>query len=150
MRDLIIDTNVLILLVVGAYDAEIVSERRCKRTAAFSITDLATLRTFVARHRSLLTTSPVLAEVSNLMGNAHDAVAQAMVTTCRPMVEVVHSKEEIFGREGFGRLGYADASILSAASADNTVLTDDLQLYSQVLYEGHRATNFNHLRKYGP
>lgn len=116
----------------------------------FATTDFETLRELLPRHPRLLTTPPVLAEASNLMGNTfHEDVAQTLVDTCAPMLEIVHPKEQIFGREGFGRLGFADASILSAASDETVVLTDDVHLYNQVLYEGNAAINFNHLRKFG-
>ena len=35
------------------------------------------------------------------------------------------------------------------AASDTVVLTDDVNLYTQVWFLGNEAINFNHLRQYG-
>jgi hypothetical protein len=68
---------------------------------------------------------------------------------CGPFIEVIRPKEEVFADSAFNRLGFADVSILGSLDAEMVVLTDDAQLYSQVLYLEKNAINFNHLRRIG-
>ena len=146
MRSLLVDTNILVLLIVGSLDRALIRVHR--RTATFTPDDYDLLQSHVAQYQRLLTTHGVLTEASNLMGNDfHEEVADTLVAVCSPLVEVVSPKETVFATEGFARLGFADSSILSALDEETVVLTDDVSLYNQALYLGWEAINFNHLRK---
>jgi hypothetical protein len=147
MAKLLIDTNVLLLLIVGRWDRSRISQFR--RTAQFSTTDFDTLQSHIRLYSEVVTTPAVLTEVSNLMGNSfHETIAQTIVNVCDAFAERAPGKGEVFGDEGFDRLGFADASILCAVADDEqtVVLTDDAGLYNEVLYRGAEAINFNHLR----
>ena len=148
MRSLLVDTNILVLLIVGTLDRDLIRNHR--RTATFTPQDYDLLHSEIARYGRVLTTQGVLTEASNLMGNAfHEEIAGTLVAVCSPLVEVVRPKETVFAQEGFARLGFADSSILGALDKDTVVLTDDVSLYNQVLYLGWEAINFNHIRKFG-
>jgi len=148
MQSLLVDTNILVLLIIGTWDRDSVGTHR--RTETFAPRDYDLLRAEMGRFGRVLTTQPVLTEASNLMGNDfHEDVADTLVRVCLPFVEVVRPKETVFQAKGFARLGFADASILAALDADTVVLTDDVSLYAQVWYLGNEAINFNHLRQYG-
>lgn len=147
MRKLLVDTNILILWVVGAFDRDLVASHR--RTAQFAIEDYDLLIRFRAKFGSALTTAPILTEVSNLLGNTfHEEIAEALVVLCRQLVEVTKPKDEVFGIAGFERLGFADCTTLGAIDEDTTLLSDDVALYLQALTLGHDAVNFSHLRRF--
>lgn len=147
MQSLLIDTNVLVLLIVGTWDRDAIRNHR--RTAVFAPADYDLLRSEMKRYRRVLTTQGVLTEASNLLGNDfHEEVAPTLVNVCAPLVEVLRPKETMFATPGFARLGFADTSILAALDDDTVVLTDDVGLYTQALYLERQAVNFNHLRRY--
>lgn len=147
MRSLLVDTNILVLLIIGTWDRDLI--RRHRRTATFAPADYDLLESEIGKYRRVLTTQGVLTEASNLMGNDfHAKVAQTLVEVCSPLEDVLSSKEAIFAHSAFARLGFADVSILVAVNDETVVLTDDVGLYNQVLVEGWDAINFNHLRRY--
>lgn len=148
MPDLLIDTNILVLLVIGTWDRHAVPHHR--RTAIFTTADYSRLRRELAKYRRMLTTQGVLTEASNLMGNEfHQRVAPTMVQLCIAWEEVGPAKEVVLQDRGFPRLGFADASILASLVEGLVVLTDDVQLYNEVWYRDGEAVNFNHLRRSG-
>jgi hypothetical protein len=148
MQSLLIDTNILVLLIVGSWDRE--SIRSYRRTAVFTPADYDLLQDQLRRYARVLTTQGVLTETSNLMGSAfHVQVADTLVQVCSPLVEVVRPKETVFAQAGFDRLGFADASVLVGMDNDTVLLTGDVALYLQALSLGREAINFNHLRKFG-
>lgn len=118
----------------------------------FTPDDFDALELYLNRYSALLTTPAVLTEVSNLMGNAfHEVIAGTIVDVCGPFAEHAAGKEAVLADDGFERLGFADASILCAiaAEAETEVLTDDAKLYTEILYRGGVAINFNHIRPPG-
>jgi hypothetical protein len=147
MRSLLLDTNVLLLLIVGTLDRRAIGANR--RTGVFTARDFDLLREELRKYAPVVTTPGVLTEASNLLGNGHRVAAATMVAVCTPFVEVVRPKEHVFGQRGFDRLGFADASILAALTDGRAVLTDDVGLYHQVWHVGGEAINFNHLRGRG-
>jgi hypothetical protein len=146
MQSLLIDTNILLLLLVGTMDRKFIRSHR--RTAVFTPEDFDLLQEKLRLYSSIVTTPSVMTEVSNLLGNDfHEVAAEFLVSLCTPFVEVIRGKEIVLAQEGFARLGYADASIIAALAEGTVLLTDDLALYLQVLYLGSEAINFNHLRR---
>jgi predicted nucleic acid-binding protein len=145
MQDLLLDTNVLMLLLIGRWDRASIPTFR--RTSTFTPADFDLLERTLSRYPRRVTTPAVLAEVSNLMGNAfHEKVAGTVVQVCGTFIERWVPKDQVFADEEFARLGFADASILAAADADTVVLTEDVHLYLAALRRGFLAVNFSHLR----
>jgi hypothetical protein len=147
MKRVLLDTNVLMLLVIGSLSRDLIGTHR--RTQQFTPSDFDLLQGRLQVYDPVITTPAILTELSNLMWNDfHEIVSQTMINVCRPFVELISPKEEVFAAEGFDRLGFADASILASLDPETTVLTDDVALYLQVLYMGKEAINFNHLRNF--
>ncbi|AQG78174.1 hypothetical protein AWR27_01710 [Spirosoma montaniterrae] len=66
-RGLIIDTNLIVLLVVGSVDPKRISSH--KRLSKYTNDDFSILKSFVQRFRHPLYTTPnILTEASNLIG----------------------------------------------------------------------------------
>jgi hypothetical protein len=146
MSRLLIDTNLLLLHVVGSFDPAAIS--RFKRTDKFDEDDFALLGQYIAQYGVLVVTAGVLSEVSNLLSRRlHTPVASHVVELVDRAEEASRPAAEVVADAAFPRLGFTDSGILQAASApDTTVLTDDLQLYLELLARECHAVNFEHLR----
>jgi hypothetical protein len=145
---LLVDTNLLLVLLVGALDVNQVEQ--FKRTRAYTREDYALLAAFVGEYERMVTTPNVLTEVSNLLGQLTGtlrirallhlgALAGALDESYLPSKDLVRDPH-------FPSLGLTDTSIIHSVEGDVTVLTDDLQLYVQLAATGSDVVNFNHLR----
>lgn len=145
---LFVDTNLLVLLLVGSLDIEQVE--RFRRTRTYTRGDYALLIAFVAEFTRLLTTPNVLTEVSNLVGQLTEPLRRealvALGILAKQFEEHFHTSRELVDEPEYPRLGLSDASIIRTVNRDVTVLTDDLDLYLQLSRAGVEAINFNHLR----
>lgn len=145
---LLIDTNLLLVLLVGAQDRRQVP--RFKRTSAYTAEDYDLLAAFVGAFRETVVTPNVLTEVSNLAGQLSEplrsrvfaGLAAFATLTAERYVPSRSAVEEL----DFLRLGLADVSVLLAAQENVAVLTDDLALYLKLLALDIHAVNFNHVR----
>jgi hypothetical protein len=144
MPALIVDTNVLLLHVVGSWRRSFIA--RFKRTQTFTPEDFDLLARTMARYSSLLVTPSILTEVSNLLGNAHPQMAGAFRTCVESFDERGTAFRAVIADRAFDRLGFADCATALVAAGDVHVLTDDVHLYSELAYRGVSVTNFNHLR----
>lgn len=144
---LLVDTNLLVLLIVGSLDIEQVE--RFKRTRAYSREDYALLAAFAAGFRRMLTTPNVLTEVSNLVGQLGEPLRRralvALGILAGQFEERFRASRELVLEPSFPRLGLTDSSVIFAAEAEVTVLTD-LDLYVRLSSSGVTSINFNHLR----
>jgi hypothetical protein len=95
MPNLLIDTNLLVLLLIGRWDRDRVP--RFRRTQVFSSNDFDILEQHLRLYQKLITTVPVLTEVSNLMGNSfHAVIAPTIVEVCEPFDEHAATKHAVF------------------------------------------------------
>lgn len=143
-----VDTNLLVVLLVGAVDVDQVE--RFKRTRAYSREDYALLVAFVGRFHRMLATPNVLTETSNLLGQLMEPLRRrallALGTLTDACAETYVPSKELVLDPYFPVLGLSDTSIIRAVDRDVTVLTDDLQLYVRLSSSGIDAVNFHHLR----
>ena len=85
---LFVDTNLLLVLVVGLLDPEQVE--KFKRTRSYTREDYSLLSDFVSGYDGLLTTPNVLTEVSNLAGYLSEPLRkQAFATLAALTAETV-------------------------------------------------------------
>jgi len=92
-------------------------------------------------------TPNVLTEVSNLLGHKDEVLLAWLGSRIAAFDEhYVTSREAVEAAE-FSRLGLTDAAILSCATQDLTVLTDDIHLYLALERRGVEVINFHHLRE---
>lgn len=146
---LFIDTNLLLVLLVGALDPGQVG--RFKRTKAYSRNDYELLLAFIGEFERMLTTPSILTEVSNLAGQLAEPLRQRAFLTLRALTnetldEQFRPSRELMLDPSFPVLGLADASVIAAADTTVTVLTDDFPLYQRLSSAGIDAVNFQHLR----
>lgn len=145
---LFIDTNLLLVLLVGALDPGQVE--RFKRTRAYSREDFTLLTAYVGGFGRMLTTPNVLTEVSNLLGQLSEPLRRRALLALGVLMGEFEEKYlpsiGLAEDAHFPILGLSDTSIIHSADEDVTVLTDDLQLYVRLSSAGVDVINFNHLR----
>lgn len=145
---ILVDTNILVLLILGAVDREAVS--RFKRTKRFIPEDFDLARRFVSNFHKLGTTPSILTEASNLLNELNAPLSQsvllAMARWIAAAIERYVPSRELILLPHYSKLGLADASISAVASSEFLVLTDDFKLSQVLESSGMQVVNFNHLR----
>lgn len=146
----LLDTNLLLLYVVGAHDRDLIP--RFKRTASFTPEDFRILVETLDWFAHVLTTSHILTEVSNLAGQFAEPLKQAVFRTFAAAIgmltEFQTPARQISADPAFPRFGLTDIAILQNARGECLVLTDDFRLSQYLAHEKVDVLNFNHLRTY--
>jgi hypothetical protein len=147
-RALFIDTNLMLVLLIGALDRDQVE--RFKRTRAYTRADYDLLIAFVTEFDRIVATPNVVTEVSNLLGQLTEPLRRKALASLGAFTGSLEERylpsRELAADAVFAVLGVADVSILHSAQAGLTVLTDDLALYQRLASAGGEVVNFNHLR----
>ena len=141
-----IDTNLLILLVVGSVDLELVDTH--PRTQIFTPEDYDRLCRIINGLKRVFVTPNTLTETSNLLKQPRDKQA---IDRLRILIEV--SEEIVIAsaaaarNSAFARLGLTDTALLEVVSEERPLITVDLELYGAALAAGKGkevAFNFTH------
>jgi predicted nucleic acid-binding protein len=146
---LLIDTNLLVLFVVGTAAKEYIAKH--KKLTEFTVEDYDLLVKLIARASEVLVTPNTLTETSNLAAYIGEPARSKVLDVLR-MVSIDSQERYVPSsaaarRSEFIRLGLADAALLEATAAEKvTLLTADFNLYHAALAKGSQALNFNHLR----
>lgn len=150
---LVLDTNVLLLRVIGELGHGWVT--RFKRVRErFDDEDVRLLLELLSHARLLVTTPHILAETSNLLAQAPSE--EIAYGARRVMLNLVRTTDERWpriddantdeSRYAFQRFGVSDWGLTRLASDGCLILTDDLILLSHIQSAGGDGINFNHLR----
>jgi len=146
---LLIDTNLLVLFVVGTASKEYIAKH--KKLTAFTVEDYDRLVKIIARASEVLVTPNTLTETSNLAAYINEPARSKVLNVLRTVIASASQERYVPSsvaaeRKEFVRLGLADAALLEIAAKDVTLLTTDFDLYNIALAKGAQALNFNHLR----
>ena len=144
-----IDANLLLLLVVGSTDRDLIPKHR--RLRRFGREDYDLLIRFIAQVCRVYVTPNTLTETSNLLAQHADPELSHFFDRLRFIIheseEVVIASDRASTNSQFRRLGLTDAALLEAATEDTPVLTVDLDLYLAALEKGaYNAVNFTHFQ----
>ena len=149
MSGYFIDTNLLILFVVGSEDRDLIEKHR--RLDNYSPADFDILVELLDGVDDVFVTPNTLTETSNLVRQHEEPELSRLMARFRYIIE--ESREtfvastDASANANFARLGLTDAALLEAASADNPVLTVDLELYLTAIETGEeKAVNFTTYR----
>lgn len=147
---MLIDTNVLLLLVVGRHDADLIP--RLPRTSVYTPDDFTLLELLIAEIPTVKTTPHVLTETSNLLGHLGEPLKTELFEgALRPITaiadELYRPSRELAEHLAFPKLGLTDTAVLALAR-QVLILTDDLKLSSFLFSEGADFINFHHLRRW--
>ena len=147
--DVILDTNLLILLVVGLASPDYVGKH--KRLGDYTADDFDLLSDILSRVARIIVTPNILTETSNLAVQIPEPARSHIAETFGAIVNGVDERyvpsRQAAGRPEFARLGLSDAAVLEMADEDATLLTADQGLYLAALNSGRPAENFMYLRK---
>lgn len=149
MRPLVIDTNLLVLLVVGIASRGFIAKH--KRLREFSVADFELLTQVLRAYAPIVVTPNVWTETSNLARQISEPARAAVSAVMRQMMSKVEEayvmSVDAGARQEFLRLGLADSALLEVKPASIPILTSDLDLYLAAQRAGRSAVNFNHIRE---
>jgi hypothetical protein len=148
MPAIILDTNLLLLLVVGITSRELIDVH--DRLAQYSDADFDLLGAYLGRASPIVVTPHTLTETSNLLRQIRNPHRDNISATLRALVNRVEERF-VDGRTAcehadYLRLGLTDCALMAIGGEDEELLTVDLDLYLAALHRGQRAVNFNHQR----
>ena len=147
---LLIDTNLLVLLIVGLVNRDRIS--RFKRTTSYSSADWDLLSGILERISLRYTLPHVLAEVStltDLKGPELDIAREVLLRLIKELCELQLTSFDACATPLYRRLGLTDAAIAEAARRHRcSVLTADSDLYVALANEGSSVAMFDHLRQW--
>ncbi len=146
MKRLVIDTNLLVLLVVGTVDRSKIGRRRLE---PFNASHLFTLIDFAKQFRSHVSTPNILTEASNLIGSGRQQLAvgaaDALAAYIQNLEEVYVPSKECAVTRYYQNLGLADAGLGILSRRGDVVLTQDGPMYGMLLNDGLDIRNFWHM-----
>lgn len=148
---LLVDTNLLVLWIIGSVSRDEIARNR--RTSKYDARDFLLLTSYMGQYQEFVITPHIAAETSNLVSSltgkslfqARAILAAGLRAWNEVYVESVNAAElpqYIF-------LGLTDAAVLLAAQNAAEVITDDFDLYRELLNLRLKVTNFTHLKTSG-
>ena len=147
-----IDSNLLVLAVVGSVDVAIIPRHR--RLEGYTAADFETLRAILDRGRQIFVTPNTLTEASNLLRQHGEPERSRLMDQLRYLIneseEIVIISAQASANSEFSRLGLTDAALLEAVSEERPLITVDLNLYLAALTKGYNAAvNFREFMALG-
>ena len=142
------DSNLLVLLVVGSVDRGLISRHR--RSRRFGPDDYDRLLALLDPLDRVLVTPNTLTEASNLLSSSDDPRPMACLRALiEETEEIVVASRTATRNRMFARLGLTDAALLEAVSAETPLITVDFDLYGAALAKGEGvAVNFTHFQEW--
>lgn len=146
---LILDTQLLVLLVVGLTSTRII--RKHKSLTAYTEADFDLLRDMIGNDDQLIILPNIASETSSLLRQHRDPEKTSIMSTFRNLIErcsetYVESAVAASQPE-YARHGITDSAILAGCSYRCRIITADLGLWIAAEMRGLNATNFNHWRE---
>ncbi|HSB11062.1 MAG TPA: PIN domain-containing protein [Blastocatellia bacterium] len=147
---MLVDSNLLLLYFVGAYNPERISTFKGTYSRGFGEDDFDLLIRLFSVFDRIVTTPNILTEVSNLSNQLRRDEKQTYYADfARQMpllTEHYTESKEISVLQHFIDFGLTDSGIINLARENFLVLTDDGPLVGYLQNVGIDAINFNHVR----
>ncbi len=147
-RGAILDSNLLLLLVVGRVDRALIG--RFKRTREFREGEFDLVAGLAGSFSRLFSTPNILTEVSNLGGQLggpdRPSFFQVLGRTIEKLEESYIESRRAASTPAFERLGLADSTTSLLAQQGIGVVSGDFHLVGSLRAAGVDALNFNHVR----
>ena len=142
----LIDTNLLLLLFVGAVRRELIGS--FKRVSTFAVEDYDLLVDLIEYLGPVFTTPNILTEVSNfagqLSGPDRNKCFENFASTLTIFDETYISSKTVAQSGVFKNFGITDAGIVHLAGEHRLIITNDLPLYEFLIRSKCEALNFSH------
>lgn len=141
-RGLLLDSNLLLLHLVGTVNASLVGVGGYGRLSGFGIRQTLILQQLIATFVRVVTTAHVLTEVSNLVNDLHGVrkaqVLGAFVSTLEMISEQDISSYKAGRRSEFSYLGLTD-SVLTEMSGSFLIVSNDGRMVDMLRQHGVEA-----------
>ena len=149
MEGYFLDTNLLVLLVVGSENRELIPKHR--RLEHYSAEDFDILSEFLENANQLYVTPNTLTETSNLVGQHGEPERSLLMRRLQFLIhesrEIIVASAKASSNYNFEKLGLTDAALLEAVTEEIPLLTVDFDLYLAAIASGEeKAINFNTFR----
>lgn len=149
MSRVALDTNILLLLLIGQVMVKVAN----KRLRQYTDEDFAILASCLDARDRIVVTPHVLTEVSNIADYGLDgrwrlAIPDAIALMAGDALEIYAPSKDITLDPEFPRLGLADCAWLACLDTTTTFITDDLALFNASVSRGLKSINFTHLRNF--
>jgi hypothetical protein len=149
MKQIIIDTNLLVLLIVGLTDCRLIGKH--KRTRSFEVADYDLLVNALSMYDEIVVTPHILTETSNLIAQTAESVASSLRITLSELLKTQREEFEpsfdVIKHNSFLRLGLTDSAIMRLVEKNIPLITVDLDLYLAAEKHHPNVVNFTHLRQ---
>jgi hypothetical protein len=141
----VVDTNLLLLLIVGAASREYVGKH--KRLRDYSLDDLDLLVELIGQFPDMVLLPHILAEVSNLARQIDNPARAKIQKTLRTLVETSTELpiQSIYGvqRREFDELGLTDAMILHLCSLSGNGISPTLITVDTTLADSANSLGYS-------
>ncbi len=143
-----VDTNILLLYFIGAFDQNLIP--KFKRTRQFIVEDHTILIRILSFFDKVVTTPNILTEVSNLSGQLGEPVRseyfKKLSSDITLLEEEYVASQDVGHMQEFVRFGLTDAGVIYLTRGKYLILTDDFRLSQYLQSAGVDVINFNHIR----
>lgn len=150
-KGILVDTNILLLYVVGAVNQDRIVQ--FKRTRQFTSEDYRTLCKILVQFPKRMTTPNIVTEVNSLVNQLGEPERTRCLSAYGHLLskfdETYIPSKTVVTNDGFVKFGLTDCGILEIAQDQYLVLTDDFRLSAHLQNQNVDTINFNHLRPYG-
>ena len=148
MPRLLLDTNLLLVFIVGSVDPGLLGS--AKRLKEYRADDYEVVVTYVSLFHEVVLLPNLVTETSNFLGQMKGERRTLCMTLLR---ELSTNSPELYVRSGLAviqpeylNLGVTDASILCVLDEDTYLLTADFTLYLAAVSRNRNAQYFDELR----
>ncbi|MES2226141.1 MAG: hypothetical protein V4480_05045 [Patescibacteria group bacterium] len=158
---LIIDTNVLLLFLVGKYKPEYIKECGLLHNSdkSYSLEDFRLLENIVSHFRKIIVTPQVIAEISKHSADIRKGIGDEKFSHyLKSLIKFFGIAEERY-QEAFclwgmeihilANFGFTDMTLLELAKRDQLpILTDDRRFYAHTYNEKVAVIKFEYIKNY--
>ena len=145
---LLLDTNVLLLVIVGQLKPSLIGTHR--RLKDFDQDDFVLVDQLSAQTLQHISTPHILAEVSNFLGSGSqelvDGGTSAMADYIAVLDEIYAPARDLAATIEFHALGLTDAAIYHLAQSDTRVISMDFHLCNRLAAKEIDVINPRHFR----
>ena len=152
-KSILLDSNLLLVLLIGAYDPLLL--QNFKRVRNFTIDDYDLLVVLLESHNILLTTPHILTEISNLANSLPEYIKADWFLSFAAWLqskddipglrEIWTPAEQLATMPDFAAFGLTDTA-LSALAHETMIVTEDRRLSGVLRQRGLAVLNFDDVR----
>jgi len=152
-KGIVVDTNLLILLLIGLYDLDEIEKNKRLKNNSFEKEDFHKLVSLIDAVSNEITITPnILTEVCNLTENYNNETEYAFFKFIEEFVKTLeernaNSNEIIHNNQtAFYKFGLSDSSITNLSKEEYLIITVDLPLYHFLISQNLPAINYTDFR----